>query len=86
MAKPSQKTFVEDDQDGPVECLGMTFPNDQARREYFLGKLKEKLKDPEFRKMRDFRSVRTKTFWRCPIRLTTRHVLTNSQIIMSRYM
>ena len=54
MAKASQKTFVTDDQDGPVECLGMTFPNDQARREYFLGKLKEKLKDPEFRKIEGF--------------------------------
>jgi hypothetical protein len=39
---------------GPVECLGMTFPNDEARREYFLGKLREKLKDPEFRKIEGF--------------------------------
>ena len=54
MAKASQKTFVTDDQRGPVECLGMTFPNDQARREYFLAKLKEKLKDPEFRKIEGF--------------------------------
>ena len=46
MAKPSQKTFVTNDQDGPVECLGMTFPNDQARRDYFLAKLREKLKRP----------------------------------------
>ena len=36
MAKPSQKTFVTNDQGGPVECLGMTFPNDQDRREYYL--------------------------------------------------
>ena len=54
MAKPTQKTFVTGDQHGPVECLGMTFPNDHARREYFLGKLKEKLKDPEFRKIEGF--------------------------------
>jgi hypothetical protein len=54
MAKPTQKTFVTSDQNGPVECLGMTFPNDEARREYFLGKLKEKLKDPEFRKIEGF--------------------------------
>jgi hypothetical protein len=54
MAKPSQKTFVVNDQDGPVECLGMTFPNDEARRGYFLAKLKEKLKDPEFRKIEGF--------------------------------
>ena len=38
----------------PVECLGMTFPNDEARREHFLGILREKLKDPEFRKIEGF--------------------------------
>jgi len=38
----------------PVECLGMTFENDEARRAYFLEKLKEKLKDPEFRKIEGF--------------------------------
>jgi hypothetical protein len=54
MAKPSQKTFVTKDQGDPVECFGMTFPNDQARREYFLKKLKEKLKDPDFRKIEGF--------------------------------
>jgi DNA modification methylase len=39
---------------GPVECLGMSFKNDAARREYFLGKLREKLKDPEFRRIEGF--------------------------------
>ncbi len=39
---------------GPVECLGMTFENDEQRREYFLEKLREKLKDPEFRKIEGF--------------------------------
>ncbi len=39
---------------GPVECLGMTFENDEKRREYFLQKLREKLKDPEFRKIEGF--------------------------------
>jgi hypothetical protein len=39
---------------GPVECLGLTFENEQARREHFLALLKEKLKDPEFRKTPDF--------------------------------
>ena len=39
---------------GPVECLGMTFENDEKRREYFLDKLREKLKDPEFRKIEGF--------------------------------
>ena len=38
----------------PVECLGMTFENDEARRAYFLNKLREKLKDPEFRKTEGF--------------------------------
>ena|SRR5690554_5513124 len=39
---------------GPVTCLGMTLPDDDARREDFLGILREKLKDPEFRKIEGF--------------------------------
>jgi DNA modification methylase len=39
---------------GPVECLGITFENDEKRREHFLGLLREKLKDPEFRKIEGF--------------------------------
>ena len=39
---------------GPVECLGLTFENDEKRREYFLRKLREKLKDLEFRKIEGF--------------------------------
>jgi len=39
---------------GPVECLGITFPNDDERRKHFLDKLREKLKDPEFRKIEGF--------------------------------
>jgi hypothetical protein len=39
---------------GPVECLGMSFPNDDERRKYFLKKLPEKLKDPDFRKIKGF--------------------------------
>ena len=39
---------------GPVTCLGMTFENDAARRAYFLRILREKLKDPEFRKIEGF--------------------------------
>ncbi len=38
----------------PVECLGMTFPNDEERRQYFLEKLREKLKDREFRNIEGF--------------------------------
>ncbi|MDA2926642.1 site-specific DNA-methyltransferase, partial [Acidobacteria bacterium AH-259-G07] len=37
-----------------VKCLGITFQNDEERREYFLEKLLEKLKDPEFRKIEGF--------------------------------
>ena len=39
---------------GPVECIGMTFDNDGERQKYFLAKLCEKLKDPEFRKIDGF--------------------------------
>lgn len=38
----------------PVECLGQTFPSDEARREHYLKLLAEKLKDPEFRKIEGF--------------------------------
>jgi len=41
-------------QSGPVECLGQTFPSDDARREHYLKLLAEKLKDPEFRKTPGF--------------------------------
>ncbi|WP_366144085.1 DNA methyltransferase [Candidatus Accumulibacter sp. ACC012] len=37
-----------------VECFGQTFPSDQARREHFVGLLREKLKDPAFRKTEGF--------------------------------
>lgn len=39
---------------GPVECLGKTFPSDEARREHYLKLLAEKLRDPEFRKIEGF--------------------------------
>ncbi len=38
----------------PVTCLGMEFKNDAARRAYFTDKLKEKLQDPEFKKIEGF--------------------------------
>ena len=38
--------------DGPVECLGLTFHSDDDRRAYFLERLKEKL--PELRRREDF--------------------------------
>ena len=37
-----------------VECLGMTFENDDARRACFLDKLRERLSDLEFRKIEGF--------------------------------
>lgn len=67
--RPSGSLFAEDQKDlfeqsyeeklqaeknKPVECLGMTFSNDEERRKYFLEKLREKLKDPEFRKIEGF--------------------------------
>ena len=37
---------------GPVECLGLTFESNEARRRHFLARLKEKL--PELRRRHDF--------------------------------
>jgi len=45
---------VEEQRKQSVECLGITFANDEERRKYFLGILREKLKDPEFRKIEGF--------------------------------
>ncbi len=39
---------------GPVECLGQTFPSDDARREHFTKLLAEKLQDPVFRQQEGF--------------------------------
>ena len=38
----------------PVTCLGMAFKNDDERRKHFTELLREKLKDPEFRKIEGF--------------------------------
>ena len=45
-----------------VRCLGLTFKDDKERRIYFLGKLKEKLLDPDFKKLEGFPIERMKTF------------------------
>ena len=37
-----------------VECLGLTFDSEDARRAYFTERLREKLADPEFRKTPGF--------------------------------
>lgn len=39
---------------GTIECLGMTFESDAARRAYFLEQLREKLQDPAFRHIEGF--------------------------------
>ena len=54
MFEKSYEEQLKEDKNRPVECLGMTFENDEKRREYFLEKLREKLKDPEFRKIEGF--------------------------------
>ena len=41
-------------QQDSVVCLGMTFENGEKSRAYFLEKLREKLKDPEFRQIEGF--------------------------------
>jgi DNA modification methylase/predicted RNA-binding Zn-ribbon protein involved in translation (DUF1610 family) len=56
-AKPGSGELFDvsfDEKPKPVECLGMTFPNDDARRAHFTEKLREKLKDPAFRKIEGF--------------------------------
>lgn len=37
-----------------VECLGLSFPSENARRQHFLELLAEKLKDPDFRNQEGF--------------------------------
>ncbi|MEI7451463.1 MAG: DNA methyltransferase, partial [Desulfomonile sp.] len=45
---------LKSQESGPVECLGQTFPSNEARREHYLNLLAEKLKAPEFRKIEGF--------------------------------
>jgi DNA modification methylase len=54
MFEKSYQQELEDQKSKPVECLGRTFPNDAARREYYIQRLREHLKDPEFRKIEGF--------------------------------
>ena len=62
MNKPEQKilNFEPDNlesKNSPVMCLWMEFPDDEARRAYFLDKLREFLADPEFRKIENFHII-----------------------------
>lgn len=54
MFEKSYEQEIREEQAREVECLGMTFPNDDARRTYFLERLREHLRDPEFRKIEGF--------------------------------
>jgi len=45
---------IRQTQQQKVSCLGMTFDNDEERRKHFLSLLRDKLKDPEFRKIEGF--------------------------------
>ncbi len=50
----SYEERLEEEKAKQFECLGITFPNDEERRKHFLCILREKLKDPEFRKIDGF--------------------------------
>ncbi|MCX5855669.1 MAG: DNA methyltransferase [Deltaproteobacteria bacterium] len=50
----SYEEELEEQRSKQVDCLGMTFLNDEERWKHFLEKLREKLKDPEFRKIEGF--------------------------------
>ena len=54
VAGPLHLEFGISSSTGPVECLGMTFENDEKRRDYFREQLRKKLKDPEFRSIEGF--------------------------------
>ena len=59
MTKKYQDQTLFDDQpaakpQGTVECLGMTFNSNEARRVYFTKKLREKLQDSDFRNIEGF--------------------------------
>jgi len=43
-----------DAKSGPVECLGQSFPSEDARRAHFMQLLAEKLKDTDFRSQQGF--------------------------------
>ena len=52
--QPSLFNLSPNQNELPMECLGMTFTNDSDRRNYFLDKLREKLQDPDFRNIEGF--------------------------------
>jgi DNA modification methylase len=51
------KLFIDENESqntGPIICLGIEFENDDARREHYSEELREKLQDPDFRKIEGF--------------------------------
>jgi len=54
MSNQSNLELSTNKKSGPVECLGQTFESDAARRAHYTELLREKLKDPEFRKIEGF--------------------------------
>ncbi|KKM12036.1 DNA methylase [Clostridiales bacterium PH28_bin88] len=48
------KEMIPEKNTGPVECLGLTFESDQARRAFFTEKLRQKLRQPGFRAIEGF--------------------------------
>jgi DNA methylase len=52
--KQPSLNYADTSVQGPVECLGKNFPNDEARRTYFTEKLRENLKDPAYHKIEGF--------------------------------
>ncbi|MGI6379288.1 MAG: DNA methyltransferase [Anaerolineae bacterium] len=54
MFDKSYEEELEERASRPVECLGMSFPNDAARRAYFVERLREHLQDPAFRAIEGF--------------------------------
>ncbi|MFZ1475688.1 MAG: DNA methyltransferase, partial [Anaerolineae bacterium] len=50
----SYQEQLEEEHNRTVECLGLSFANDEERRQHFLAILRERLKDPEFRKIEGF--------------------------------
>jgi DNA modification methylase len=52
---PDQSSFnLSTAKTGPVECLGQTFPSEEARREHFIKLLAAKLKESAFRQIEGF--------------------------------
>ena len=54
MTKGINQSLFAAEGEAAVECLGLSFPSQNARRAHFLQKLREKLRDPTFRAIPGF--------------------------------